>query len=246
MKNKIESQHINEMHRMGRIYGVLALLIMIGVPVIAGLYFDAMPGFFQILAASVGLLAIFIPVTVSETIAYTPVFGSSIYLTMVTGNISNLKLPVANEVLKVIDVQPGTEDADVVTNIAVAISSLVTLTILILGVILMLPLRPILELPTVKLAAGYILPALFGVLGVGVLQPNLGGGITTKGRMKGMILPCILILFINILFVYIIRQPIIVSTFQGFIILLMLPVAWFSTKSLYKKGKVQVFLPGEN
>jgi hypothetical protein len=230
---------------MGRTGAVIALIIMIGIPTITGIYFDAMPSILQILTASVGLLAIFVPVTISEAFAYTPIFGSSFYLSSITGNISNLKLPVANTVLRVLDVQTGTEDADIVTSIAVAVSSLVTLGIIILGVILILPLRPVLELPAIKLASSYILPALFGCMSVGMLVPGLGNGITSRGRLKGMILPAALILLINVIFVYIVKQPIIVSTFQGIIMLLMLPVAYFGTKALYKRGKIQVFLPGE-
>jgi hypothetical protein len=35
------------------------------------------------------------------------------------------------------------------------------------------------------------------------------------------------------------------SLYQGFVMLILIPLAWFSNKWLYKKGQIQVFLPGE-
>jgi hypothetical protein len=237
--------HIDSMHRLGRIGAVCAIIIMLGMPVIAGLYFQAMPGLFQILTASLGLLALFIPAAVSEVIAYTPVFGSSIYLAQITGNIMNLKLPVANTALQILDVEQGTEDADIVTSIAVSVSSLVTILIIFLGVLLILPLRPVLTNPTVKLAAGNIIPALFGSLTLGILGSGIGGGIRTKGRLKGLILPALIVIALNILFVYVLKQPAILSLYQGFVMLALLPVTFFGTRALYRKGQIQVLLPGD-
>jgi hypothetical protein len=239
-------RYINSMHTMGRLGALFAILIMLAMPVIAGLYFHAMPSPLQVLKAAAGLLAIFIPITVSEVLAYTPVFGSSMYLTLVTGNISNLKLPVTNDVLRALDIEAGTEEADIVSSITVAVSSFITLVVLILGVILILPMRSVLEQPAVKLAAANILPALFGCMAMGLLTPSLGGGITSKGRFKGMIAPAVLILVVNIvLFYFIPGGKIIASSFIGFIMLLALPVAYFGTKALYKSGSIEVYLPGE-
>jgi hypothetical protein len=243
--NAEEKAHIDSMHRLGRIAAVIALIIMIGMPIIAGIYFHALPSFLRIITASLGLLALFTPVAMSEVIAYTPIFGSSIYLTLITGNVMNLKLPMANTALQLLDVEKGTEDADIVTSIAVSVSSFVTILVIILGVLLLLPLQPILTLPLVKLASGHIIPALFGSLAVGIMGNNVGGGIQTRGRLKGLILPTILVIAINLIITYVLHMGILLSLYQGFITLLMLPVTWFWTKSLYKSGQIKVILPGE-
>jgi len=120
-QTQTKEQYFKSAHKFGRIGGSIALIIMFSMPIIAGLYFNAMPSFLQIIMASVGLLAIFVPVAISEVISYTPVLGSSIYLTLVTGNVTNLKVPVANNALKLMDVQYGSEDADVISAIAVGI-----------------------------------------------------------------------------------------------------------------------------
>ncbi|MDR0723091.1 MAG: hypothetical protein LBF75_09940, partial [Treponema sp.] len=129
--------HLDAMHRLGRMGIVCAIIIMLGIPAAAGIYFNAMPPILQILTTAVGLLALFVPSAFSETIAYSPILGSSYYLAQITGNISNLKLPVAKTALQILDVEEGTEDADIVTSIAVSVSSFVTIAVIVAGVILL-------------------------------------------------------------------------------------------------------------
>jgi hypothetical protein len=238
--------HIDAMHTLGRIGAIGAVLIMLGMPTVAGLYFSAMPSILQILTSSAGLLALFVPSAISEVIAFTPVFGSSIYLAQITGNLMNLKLPVANTALQVLDVEPGTEDADIITSIAVSISSFITILIIVLGVLLLLPLRPVLTFPAVKLASGYIVPALFGSLTMGVFSNQLGGGIRVQGRAKALILPAFLVAIINVIVIYGIKMPVLLSLYQGFIMIALLPITYFSARWLYNKGQIKVALPGED
>jgi hypothetical protein len=237
--------HIDSMHKLGIIGSAIAIVVMLGIPTITGLFFNAMPTFAQLLAASIGILALFVPVAVSEVIAYTPILGSSIYLAMITGNLSNLKLPIGNQALTLLDVEAGTEDADIVTSIAISVSSFSTIIIILIGVLLLLPLRPILTNPTVRTASGYIVPALFGSLSVGALGSSIGGGIRTEGRLKSVILPAVLVAAVNILFVYILKQPIIIAMYQGFLILILLHITWYWAKFLYKTNQIKVILPGE-
>ena len=119
-----------QMHRMGRWMTAGAVLIFVGVPLIVSLVYGIMPDPKDLLLASGGLCAIFIPVSVAETIAETPIMGSSYYLTCITGNVLNLKLPATLNALKIANVKQGTEAADAVTGVAVAVTSLITMTML--------------------------------------------------------------------------------------------------------------------
>ena len=237
--------HINAMHRLGRIGILIAIIIMIGIPTIVGIYFDAMPGILQIATAAVGLLALFVPGAFSETIAYSPTLGSSYYLSQITGNITNLKLPVAKMALQLLDVEEGTEDADIVTSIAISVSSFVTIIVIVLGVILLQPLRPVLSMPVFKLASGNIVPALFGSLIIGAFGKHLGGGIVCEGRYKGAILPLLIVAVVYLIVIYVVKQPVLFALYQGFVMLILIPVSWFSNKWLYKNGHIKVILPGE-
>jgi hypothetical protein len=113
-------------------------------------------------------------VGVVETITYIPMLGAGgSYLSFVTGNISNLKLPCALNALESANVKAQSEEGDIVSTIAIAVSSIVTTVIIILGVLLIVPLNPILSSPAIKPAFDQMLPALFGALGVVFVSKNL-------------------------------------------------------------------------
>ncbi len=80
------------------------------------------------------------PAALSEIISYVPLLGSGAsYLAFETGNVSNLKLPCAMNALKIASVEPGTEESEVLSTISVAVSSIITTFIIILGVIFLVP-----------------------------------------------------------------------------------------------------------
>lgn len=72
----------------------------------------------------------------------------------------NLKLPAVLNALKIADVKQGTQEADAVSGVAVAVSSLTTMIIIAIGALLLTPLKPILELPQV-VTGNAIRPASF-------------------------------------------------------------------------------------
>lgn len=252
-KTKDKSRdYVHSMHRFGRNASIIAIIVMLSMPVIAGIYFDATPGFLQVFTASAGLLSIFVPTAIGELISYTPVLGSSIYLTLITGNVMNLKLPVAANAMQLLDTPYGSEEADVIGSIAVSISSFITITIIIMGVILMIPLRPALSIPAVKTSTAYILPALFGNLVIRQMNPGLGGGATSPNRLKGAVIPFILVVMLALLDKYLLSNGILKPTqsimgiYRGVVILVLLPILYFQTKWLYNKGKINVYLPEDD
>jgi hypothetical protein len=106
-------------------------------------------------------------------------------------------------------------------------------------------------------AASNILPALFGVILVNILGSGIGGGIKTQGRLFGMIPPLIIVVLLTVFdaqissFLHLDQllgqegEGVIMSVFRGFVIISILPVTYFGTKLLYKKGKIKVLLPNE-
>ena len=108
-----------------------------------------------------------------ETVTYVPMLGAGgSYLSFVTGNISNLKLPCALSALEQNNVSANSEEGEVISTIAIATSSIVTTIIIIIGVVLIVPLTPILQAPVLQPAFEQILPALFGGLGVAFVSKN--------------------------------------------------------------------------
>ena len=112
-------------------------------------------------------------VGIVETITFIPMLGAGgSYLSFVTGNISNLKLPCALNALERANVKAQSEEGELISTISIAISSIVTTVIIILGVALIIPLTPVLSSPELKPAFDQMLPALFGALGVALVAKN--------------------------------------------------------------------------
>ncbi|MDR1157191.1 MAG: hypothetical protein LBK75_02645 [Oscillospiraceae bacterium] len=249
------ARHLRAMHRLGRWGTVGALLIMLGIPTLLGLRFDCLPSFGQVFQTALPLLMIFVPSSLSEVLYYTPVLGSSVYLSFITGEIINVKLPVAENALKQLHVEAGTEDADVIATLAVGVSSLLVMGLVVVCVALFVPLQPVLTRPEVQTVSANVLPALFGALAAGALGGSLGGGLRAAGRWKSLLLPAVLTLLIarfdrelSLLLgldVFL-GQPdrgVIMSSFRGFVILALLPLTYYGSKLLYKRGHIRISAP---
>ncbi|MBQ1238244.1 MAG: hypothetical protein IIX70_08195 [Oscillospiraceae bacterium] len=164
---------MDSVHRDGRIWNLSVMVILILFPVAVCVVFGTMPDWNGFLMGLISTAPMYWAVGVVETITYVPMLGAGgSYLSFVTGNISNLKLPVALNALDQAKVKINSEEGEVVSTIAIAVSSIVTTLIIILGVLLITPLTPILNAPVLEPAFAQILPALFGGLGVVFVSKN--------------------------------------------------------------------------
>lgn len=226
-------------HSKGRLGTVIALVYMVALPFIVLTVYDAMPSFGDVFnVATFGILMIYIPVGISEAISYTPVLGSSSYLTFITGNIMNLKLPVAINAIKLAEKEQNTPEGDAVASVAVAVSSIMTIIILALAALLSSQIGFIFEIPQVKTASNYIIPALFGSLTLGLFGSSSAGNKVVKHGIRGVI-PVLIIVTLLSLFVRITSGGSLFGA-VGFIIIAMLPIAIITSRILWKKGKITV------
>ena len=170
---KKEMSYLKSVHRDGRIWNISVALILMLVPVVIGLIYRTLPDWHGFLLGLVATAPMYWAVGAIETVTYVPMLGAGgSYLSFVTGNISNLKLPVALNALEQAEVGINSEEGEVISTIAIAVSSIVTTLIIILGVLLITPLTPLLNSPTLAPAFAQILPALFGALGVVFVSKN--------------------------------------------------------------------------
>ena len=161
-------------HRLGKIWvwgmGLVLLLFPLGVC----LYYNAWPEGAGLLKGLLSIAPMYWAVGIIEVLTYVPMLGAGgSYLGFMTGSLTMLKVPCTLAALDRAKVKSGTPEGEAVGTIAVAVSSLVTLLILFLGVLLIVPLTPILESPTLAPAFDQLLPALFGGLGVALIGRNL-------------------------------------------------------------------------
>lgn len=170
---KKEMTYIDSVHRDGRIWNLSMMAALFMYPILVGVIFGVLPDWHGLLMGLVATAPMYWAVAVVETFTYVPMLGAGgSYLSFVTGNISNLKLPVALNALEQADANIRTEEGEIVSTIAIAVSSIVTTLIIIIGVILITPLTPILDAPVLAPAFAQILPALFGGLGVVFVSKN--------------------------------------------------------------------------
>ena len=171
MKNNMS--YMDSVHRDGRIWNISVMIILILFPIAVCVIFNTMPDWNGFLMGLISTAPMYWAVGVVETFTFVPMLGAGgSYLSFVTGNISNLKLPVALNALEQTGTKINSEEGEVVSTIAIAVSSIVTTLIIILGVLLITPLTPILNAPVLEPAFAQILPALFGGLGVVFISKN--------------------------------------------------------------------------
>ena len=165
--------YIDSVHRDGRIWNLSVMILLLAFPITVAILFSVTPDW---PALGIGLLAtapMYWAVGAIETVTFVPMLGAGgSYLSFVTGNISNLKLPCAINALEQNGVSASSEEGEVISTIAIATSSIVTTIIIIIGVVCIVPLTPVLEAPVLEPAFAQMLPALFGGLGVAFVSKN--------------------------------------------------------------------------
>lgn len=157
----------DKIHIWGTIWNYTALLFMFGVPVAMSLILSAWPSL-SIIGKTVATLAPLYWVTgIIEVVTYVPLLGAGgTYLSFVTGNISNLKLPCGLNAMENAKVRPNTEEGEVISTISIATSSITTTIIIAVGVLAFSKVFSVASSnPTFAAAFNNVLPALFGALG---------------------------------------------------------------------------------
>ena len=213
--------YMESVHHYGRIWGIIVGFVLLAFPLVLSLIFNTAPNFDILWKGILATAPMYWAVGIVEIFTYVPMLGAGgTYLSFVTGNISNLKLPCAIDAMERAGVKASDEEGEVISTIAIAVSSIVTTLIIIVGVICIVPLTPVLESPVLVPAFDMILPALFGGLAVVFISKNL----------KLSIAPIILMLA---LFIFI---PALNASTVG----IMVPVGVLFTvavaRILYKKG----------
>jgi hypothetical protein len=172
MKNKSLS-YMDSVHHYGRIWGIVVGIALLLFPTLLSVIFQTAPNLEVLLKGVLATAPMYWAVGIVEIFTYVPMLGAGgTYLSFVTGNISNLKLPCAIDAMERAGVKASDEEGEVISTISIAISSIVTTLIIAVGVICLVPLSSVLESPVLEPAFDMILPALFGGLAVVFISKN--------------------------------------------------------------------------
>lgn len=164
--------YYNSTHRMGRLWTLAALILILLVPFLFCLLYGVDLNWKAFGQGALAILPMYYAVGIIEVFNYAPLLGSGgSYLAFVTGNLMNMKVPAAQMAIEKSGVDAVSEEGEVINTIAVAVSSIVTTLIIAVGMLAIIPMSNwINSVPVLKevfdLANGYVIPALFGALGV--------------------------------------------------------------------------------
>lgn len=219
-------------HRSGRIFILCFIIYSAMIPFIVSAVYNAWPSLAVVLPALFTILAMLGVQSFLEVALYTPILGSSAYLTFATGNIMNLKVPCALNAQKVAEVETNTTAGDAVALISTCVSSIVTIVILFLGMFLVIPLKPFLESEIASSASNYLMAALFGCLALGFLMPG-GGKTVMKNKLLIAVIPFVLTMVM-------VLSGAIETSMAMILVLLAMPICLITARILFKKGIVRM------
>lgn len=161
-------------HILGRIVSAVTLVLLVGAPFVIGGIVGAMPNLTAVAKGFVSVGLVWAVSGVVEFLVYTPMLGSGGgYLAFITGNLINMKIPCAINAKEMAGTKSGTTENDIVSTLSIASSALTTILILALGVLLLVPLQPVLQSPVLRPAFENVVPALFGAMAYKYFRKNI-------------------------------------------------------------------------
>ena len=173
--------YLDSVHLSGRIWCIAALIVMLTVPTLMSLHLKAWPDLGVVGKAFGAIALLYYPTGVVEVLAYAPLLGAGgTYLSFLTGNIVNLKLPCGLNAMAKADMKANTEEGEVISTLAIGSSAITTTLVIAAGVLLLGPAVSVLKNnPVAKPAFAYVLPALFGALGASYFRKNIAVSLVT-------------------------------------------------------------------
>lgn len=223
--NKSLSKYDSSVHRIGILSSILIIVALLGVPLVTSMVFKETIDWKTTIGAMASALMVFGPVAIIEFLSYVPIIGAGgQYLSFVTGNVMNMKIPAATSGRKIAEVEAGTPEGDAISVISIAVSSITTTIILFIGMVLAAQLLPLLENPILAPAFANVMPAIMGALGLPIIVKDF----------KTACVPCL----VSIALTLILSYGVFMSK-QGpmMILFLVLSLAW--SYFLYQRGKKQ-------
>ena len=166
-KEKFFENFNNGLHALGRFTLIAGIVVLMAVPFLFGAIIGVAPDMPAFVKGWVNVAVVYFPVSVVEFLVYAPMLGAGgSYLAFITGNVTNMKIPCAMNARDIAKTEVGTPENEIVSTIAVAISAIVTTLVILVGVIMLVPLQPVLSAPVLQPAFNNVVPALFGALGL--------------------------------------------------------------------------------
>lgn len=161
-KSYYKDTYIPEINKTGKITGWIGIVLVFLPPLAAMFLWDIIPAKKPLMIAITAQLSVNAVWWFIEPISFFPILGvPGTYISFLSGNISNLRIPCAAAALKSTGVEAGTDEASIISTISIAASVFVNVILLTIAVLLGSSVLNVLP-EGVKTSLGYLLPALFG------------------------------------------------------------------------------------
>ena len=161
-------------HVIGRTVSIITLVMLVGAPFLIGKLLGAYPDLGAVGKGFLSVGIVWLVSSIAEFLIYTPMLGSGGgYLAFITGNLINMKIPCAVNARDMVGAKTGTPENEIISTISIATSSLVTILVLAVGVLLMVPLQPVLQSEVLQPAFENVVPALFGAMAYKYYRKNM-------------------------------------------------------------------------
>lgn len=162
--NYFNDEFMPKMNKIGKITGALGVIIAFLPAIVLGIVYGILPKPAALATAFVAGATSFGVLWFVEPISYFSVLGPiGTYMAFLSGNISNMRVPCASMAQVAAEVEPGTEKGSVIATLGMAVSVIINVSVLTIGVILGTSVLSLLP-DSVKSALNLLLPALFGAL----------------------------------------------------------------------------------
>lgn len=164
-QDKKTMSYQNSVHSLGRITLFTGLFCTFLFPLTLWLIFGILPTKEGLITGFISISSLMAPVAIAQIFSYAPLLGSSaLYMSYLSGNLANLKIPSTAVALEATEVDGTTDEGEVISGIAASASVYISEIMILLAVILLKPLAPVLSSPSIQPAFQQITPALFGSL----------------------------------------------------------------------------------
>lgn len=178
-KEYFDKEYMPGMNRIGVITGFLGVLASFAPALVLAVVYGILPRPAALVTAFISAASTFGILWFVEPVSYFAVLGPvGTYMAFLSGNISNMRVPCASMAQVSAGVQPGTEEGSIISTLGMAVSIVLNISILTIGVILGSSVLSMLP-DSVREGLNYLLPALFGALLVqfGIKQKGLASTI---------------------------------------------------------------------
>ena len=116
---KANMTYMDSVHHYGRVWNLSMMVLLLMFPAAVSIIFHAPADGKGLLMGLIATAPMYWAVGFIETLTYVPMLGAGgSYLSFVTGNISNLKLPCALNALEQADVKANSEEGEIVSTVA--------------------------------------------------------------------------------------------------------------------------------